>query len=255
MKQDHAYDPNLPSDLTLTVVADPAGQGHLWAGTAFEGVYHFDPSNGQWEPYGTIDSRPVYCLLVEKKQDTEWVLYAGTNNGVYHRIGDGEWEEFNETSDPDAEAIEGTSVVALRRVHVDDAEDRLLAGTAQRGLWGRTPQWTRLTNGLSHIGRLTDAKADSCNWSHTFPEGVGVGTYVLYIPYDDCDKLSFDAPNSVELELHYVAPYIDLGEDYGAGLQTRTLDNGNKMVEKVNQGFYLLTAKSDTDYEITVTLN
>jgi hypothetical protein len=267
MDRDSKYEKKQPTDWTLIMVADPSGEDHLWAGTAFEGVYHFDPSEGKWEHYGTIDdSRPVYCLLVEEKQDTgsetKWVPYAGTNNGVYRRIGDGEWKEFNETSDPDAEAIEGTSVVALCRVHVDDAEDRLLVGTAQRGLWGRTPQWTRLTNGLPRIGRLTDATADSCNWSHKFqdhlPEG-SVGTHVFYVPNSDCGSLSVkvEEGNAEEPALYYVAPHINLGEDYGAGLQTRTLDNSGKMEETtVQQGFYLLAVKaeSETDYQITVTL-
>jgi len=250
-----ARDSELKADYVLTVAAGD-GQGHIWAGTAFEGIYHFDPNNGEWEQDSTIDSRPVHCLLVK-----QGVSYAGTNDGVYRRVEGEGWEPFNDTSHQNAEAIEATSVVALSR-----AKDRLLAGTAQRGLWGRESanEWVRLTEGLPRIGRLTDATApsDTCDWSHEFTNDDlpkdGVGTHVFYVPNSDCGSLSVkvEEGNVVEPALYYVAPHINLGEDYGAGLQTRTLDNTGKMVETAQQGFYLLavTAKSKTDYEITVTL-
>jgi hypothetical protein len=252
MDRDSKYEEKRPTDWTLTMVADPGGEDHLWAGTAFNGIYHFNPNNGEWEQDSTIDSRPVHCLLVE-----QGVSYAGTNDGVYRRLEGEGWEPFNDTSHQNTEAIEATSVVALSR-----AKDRLLAGTAQRGLWGRESAngWGRLTEGLPRIGRLTDATADTCNWSHKFqdhlPKG-SVGTHVFYVPNDDCGSLSLEKEGDVkEPALYYVAPYINLGEDYGAGLQIRTLDNSGKMVETVQQGFYLLAVKaeSETSYEIDVTL-
>ena len=254
MERDSKYMKKQPTDWTLTMVADPGSEDHLWAGTV-NGIYHFNPNNGEWEKDSAIDSRPVYCLLVEQ-EGTERIFYAGTNDGVYRREG-GNWEPFNDTSHQNVEAIKATSVVALSRV-----KDRLLAGTAQRGLWGRESAngWGRLTEGLPRIGRLTDATADTCNWSHKFqdhlPKG-GVGTHVFYVPNGDCGSLSLEKEGDVEEPaLYYVAPYINLGEDYGAGLQTRTLDNSGKMVETVQQGFYLLAVKaeSETSYEIDVTL-
>jgi hypothetical protein len=257
------WDSKLGVDYVLTVTADD-DQGHLWAGTAFQGIYHFDPSDGQWQQDSTIDNRPVYSLLVEQ-EGTERVFYAGTNNGVYRRVGSGDWEEFNTASDPGAEAIGGTSVVTLCRVHADDTADRLLAGTAQRGLWGRTTQWVRLTNGLPRIGRLLDAIAfpDPCNWSHEFAENLpehGVGTHVFYVPGSDCNSLSIkrNAGNIKDPVLYYVSPYTNTLKHLWAGLQHRQLtQNGTTwtMEAKVQEGFYVLAVTGrdgDTSYRVAV---
>jgi hypothetical protein len=258
MGRDYAYNPGRPTDLTLSVVADSEGEGHIWAGTPFAGIYHFVPNVG-WQHDDTIE-RPVCHLWVEK-QGTEWVQYAGTNNGVYRHTGSGNWEEFNQVASPSAESIEGTSVVALCRV-----ADRLLAGTAQRGLWGRRPaaQWVRLTDGLPRIGRLTDATVptDTCAWSEEFTNDLpqdGVGTHVLYVPRGDCSSLSFTVEDGdVDLALYHVSPCTNPDQDLWAGLQDRQLAKSGTswtMSGRVQRGFYLLAVMAGaggTSYRVAV---
>lgn len=251
------YNPGRPHDLTLTVVTGPAGGDQLWAGTAYAGVFEFDPNEKKWNQDKTMN-RPVFRLLAEK-QNAEWVLYAGTNNGVYTRTGDGDWNELNQVSSSSAEAIERTSVTSLCRV-----QDKLFAGTAQRGLWRRKVNWTRLVNGLPRLGRLIDAAAptNTCNWSHPFTNDLpehGVDTHVLYVPRSDCNTLSFTIEDGdVELALFYVSPYTDIDNGLWAGLQSRQLDANGGMVGQVQHGFYLLATTAgdqETSYRILTQLS
>jgi hypothetical protein len=207
-----------------------------------------------------------------EKQGTKWDLYAGTNSGVYHREEGGNWEALGDVADPGAETIEGTTVVTLCCA----SEDRLLAGTAQRGLWRRNTQWTRLSNGLPRIGRLIDATTPThtCDWSAKFANDLpesGVGTYVLHVSNGDCSSLSFKVEKgNVDLALYYVSPYTSAGDELWAGLQNRQLtksmvrsspfsipEENWTMEEEVQRGFYLLTVGADgqsTSYSIAVQL-
>jgi hypothetical protein len=262
LERDPDLEKSRPTNYALTVAADGT-PGHLWAGTAFDGIYHFDPADKRWKEDSTIeDERPVYRLLVEQA-GAQQTFYAGTNGGVYRRRGGGDWEAYNDTSHPNGEAIQSTSAMALSRVG-----NRLLAGTAQRGAWRRNVSdgggWGRLTEGLPRIGRLADARVPpgTCNWSlpnpfeRSLPDN-GVGTHVLYIPNDDCNQLSFDTADNVELSLYYVAPYINIDQGYVAGLQIRTLDGDGNMEEPVMGGFYLLAVRATNavSYQVGVTLS
>jgi hypothetical protein len=247
MEPETAYDANRPIHLTLSVAVDPGGKGHLWAGTAFEGVYHYDPEAGTWA-LDASPGGPVFSLWIEGA-DAPWTRFAGTNDGVYQDTGTGAWQAMNETASTASVAIQNTSVGALCRV-----SDRLLAGTAQRGLWGRDAAvWTRLSEGLPPLGRLIDAAVPvgDCAWSMAFdgPQQEGeVDTYVLYLPENECDELRFERTlGAVELAVYYVSGYTDVAQGRWAGLQQRALE----IAEPIS-GFYLLTvtALSDTQYEV-----
>lgn len=263
--------------LTLTMTADPEGEGHLWASVAEQGtykLYHFDlnAASPKWEEDDDQIGRPVYCLLVEKK-DGNGVHYAGTNNGVYRREGNENWQSFNQPVNPTSERIDRTTVVALCR-----AGNRLLAGTAQRGLWWckpdeAQPRWTRSTAGLGRIGRLADARVptDASTWSGYFTNykplpGEGVGTHVLYVPHGEFNSLSFtvEGEEAVNLALYYVAPHTNPSQGYAAGLQTRKLlesggtqDGVMTMQEEIKPGYYILAVKAKqaiSNYQIKVQL-
>jgi hypothetical protein len=248
----------------LAVAVDSSGN-HVWVGTAFNGIYHFDLQSGglvNWQPDPAV-GRPTHSLVVEEvdQNPTTWRVFAGTNNGVYrcvyhlNQAGEQEFEKdsaaFNQLANPNEEAIEGTSVTALRRVG-----NRLLAGTAQRGLWrgevGDNAGWARLTTGLSRVGLLTDADVlmGAAAWvsadfaSGDLPAG-DVATRVLHVSHNNFNTLSFRVTqgnaNNLSLRLFYVAPQAG----QGAGLQRRTLQANGSMAEAVQAGYYVLAVRAN----------
>ena len=249
--------------LTIATYGD-----QFWVGTAFDGIYHCNVGSN-CSPDNTPElGKPVHSLWVTPQTEgsSTWIQYAGTNDGIYRRIGGGPWQDFNQTSGAGGETLAHTSVSALRQV-----DDYLFAGTAQRGLWRRNvgntapTNWVRLTQGLPRLGRLVDAyvPSNASSWAKSdFAVGAlaadGLSTHTLYTPTANFGTLAFtvqEGANAVKLGLFYIAPYVDLDDANLAGLQTRTLTNG-VMNEVVEVGFYILVvnASAQIDYEIGVEL-
>lgn len=240
------------SQLVLRIVPDPNGEGHLWAGTAFDGIFHFDPTLHDWLPndFSTVDS-PVYDLLPEK-DGPGWTLYAGTGKGVWQQTNGAVWNAYNTTGAAAAEQIEGTSVVSLCRT-----DQHIFAGTAQRGIWRNDADvWKRSITGLPRIGRLVDAVASTA--AQTFTQHLppfGVGMHVIYVP-QHLNSLSFMLDTQhAKLALYFVPPQIDPNSGRGAGLKDLQLGNG--LINGIEAGFYVLSVTSNTntglDYTVTFT--
>ncbi len=267
----YAFDPDtleLDSELKKSVygcLSVLSSNGHLWVGSTFKGIYHFDLQNNGWEKDESL-TRPIHCLL----QGDDGTLYAGTNNGVYYQDENEGWKPFYNLSEQNSVTLEGTTAVALCRI-----KEKLLAGTTQRGIWREKSDknWERLAQGLPRIGYLSDKNAPlgRCEWNYRFEYRLSnneIGTYVLYIPQNIDSVLSFEVVEQqhgteqpdVIRELYFVAPYIDPDQQYWAGLQTRSIDQNLKMINPVQQGFYVLkmTAGNNSNninnYTVTVKL-
>ncbi|RUO29625.1 EAL domain-containing protein [Aliidiomarina soli] len=87
------------------------GQGNLWLGTAFNGLFHWRPSTRQFHiiaqgmgPYPDLSSNQVWTLA----QDLEQRLWVGTQNGLNQLNPDGSHEVHFHTQHDSAYIHEGT---------------------------------------------------------------------------------------------------------------------------------------------------
>lgn len=243
-------------------------------GSAFAGVHRLDVATLSSTPATALPGNlPVFSLwagseIVQGVQQA--VLYAGTNDGVYRKLGNANWETLNPGPGAlPAESPENTTVVDLARVG-----SRLLAATTERGLWAWEPateSWTRITSGLPRTGRLTDVPvpANLNGWSATLasPAALAAGTvasHVLYLPAGTANqRLRFtpDTPN-VSLSAYHAASHVELLAGNWAGLQPIPLQPMGGMAQQadtdIREGFYVLLVAAHTgnlNYQVAVTVD
>ena len=95
------------------------------------GVFSSTDGGTTWTNISTgLPAAPVMCVVENKQNSTQTELYAATDVGVYAKVGEGNWFEFN-SGLPNV-------VVTELEIYYDDANhsnSRLRAATYGRGLW------------------------------------------------------------------------------------------------------------------------
>jgi len=220
-----------------------AEDGHVWIGTAENGIYHFDPGTGLWSQQGGA-LPPVLSLLLLDGAGANREILAGTRGGLYRWLG-GAWVRL---------ALDGM-VTCLSR----DPVGQVLAVSGSRGLLRLTvglDDAAPFGDGIPRAGAVTDVDVPSgtCPFSSTLPipalQPGGVATYVIYVPDSACQHLRLQTSvNASTVEVYFSAPRISLAENLWAGLQPRTLtasasNNHGTMNEPIEAGYYLIVLRS-----------
>ncbi len=95
------------------------------------GVYESTDAGATWSNISTgLPQIPVMCIVQNRQNDSETELYAGTDLGVYVKVGTNNWTAFNNGL-PNV-------VVDELEIYYDDTQtalSRLRAATSGRGLW------------------------------------------------------------------------------------------------------------------------
>lgn len=255
----------------LCIETEQQGQNttRIWLGTINDGVVEMDLTgaqrqwtqvSGQWlrdkvpEP-----ARPVFQVRAIPSGGTH-ILQAGTNNGVYVRAANGDWEAQSQGFTVGAETLENVSVLTLT-----GTDSRLLLGTGQRGMWlHQNSVWARV-GGLPRVGVLSDDRDPFCNCFRSSLPASGIGSHVIFVPplQHQSLTLSLQVTNGTvqQVNLFYIASAINLNTQHWAGTQNRTLAPmaaGNwQLVEPVLPGHYLAVVRAGaqpTVYQLDLTL-
>ncbi len=224
-----------------------AEDGHVWIGTAKNGIYHFDPGMGLWSQQGGA-LPPVLSLLLLDGAGANREILAGTSGGLYRWSG-GAWVRLSLGVPLDG------MVTCLGR----DPVGQVLAVSESRGLLRLTvglDDAAPFGDGIPRAGAVIDVNVPSgaCPFSSTLLTSAfqqeGVATYVIYVPDTTCQHLRLrTSVNASTVEVYFSAPRISLVEGLWAGLQPRTLmapasDNRRTMNGLIEAGYYLIVLRS-----------
>lgn len=117
------------SYITIKNSASPKAWVTMDGGYNPDGVYEFDAATNVISNISKgLPEVPVYCIIQNKNNFMDDELYAGTQEGVYRKIGPLEWEPFNS-------GLPNVSVQELEIFYSGIASATLHAATFGRGMW------------------------------------------------------------------------------------------------------------------------
>ena len=258
----------------LSICTDAPGPGQaatrLWIGSADGDVFEMDlrrqsrsghrsPAPGDATARSSAPERYFKCRLSPPRLAVSISMLAQTT-GCTGTLQAATGRPRSRGSPPAPRPLTTSSALCLAQVGA-----AWLVGTGQRGLWRLDNNaWTRLSNGLSRAGHLTDQRDSSCNcFKATVPPGRA-GTHVVYVPsagpHGLTCTLALTAGGPLAgIDLFHASPAINPAQNQWAGALRCNVSRPNPLevhlTDPVAPGYYLVVVRTGatlTSYELAV---
>jgi len=220
-----------------------------------DGVYQTTDGGSTWTNISTgLPSIPVMCVIQNRQNTTQTELYAGTDLGVYVKVGSSNWTAFN-SGLPNV-------IVNELEIYYDDNQptlSRLRAATSGRGLWEselysppNSPPVADFSSDISSPGvgqtvTFTDLSGNiptAWQWSFstssiTYVDGTNTSSQNPKVQFNSTGSYSVQliATNSYGSDTNLKNSYINVvtllsycsadggGDEYISGVQLGTINN------------------------------
>ncbi len=259
-----------PGSAGLCLASDAAPGSQVatavWAGVIDNGVFRCDPAaaapafvqiGGAWP----VASLPVILALDSENNAGQLTLIAGTNRGLFRKIGAGNWQQIN----LQPVELSNTAIISLCRVG-----GGWLLGTAQRGLWLctdlETGAATRVVSGVARLGVVLPA-GPGCNGFDGQPLAAGAVAVqvapVLTSPAQAVTLAVQARPGDVIASVDLFRASVNLAVGSAAGVQrvgsfAPQADGSHRLVLQAgtSPGYYLAAIRAgeaDICWKLTAT--
>jgi len=224
---------DLPSHTITDIVIKHNDPNTIWVtlgGYNKDAVYESNDGGQSWKDISTgIPPIPCNTIIQNQQKDEIVELYAGTDFGTYLRLGEGNWQLFNEGMPK--------TVIAELEIYYDEvpAQSLLRAATYGRGLWEST-LYTIESAPVADFN--TDAESISIGQTVNFTDAS------LYTPY----IWNWEFEGGVPSSSSDINPAV-IYKESGTFRVSLSVSNGTGIDTIVKEDYVIVTCPEDLNYK------